>query len=124
MSTYTFNNLNQLVTGGWAGNLSVFGWTSTANLASLTVDTQAATLFQKGQWTAKGFALAAGNHTFDVVRTAQDQTTATAQTNVTRPSGNTTFSHGPLGSGLLFALSGAPHDRGERGQWGYRVRVP
>ena len=93
VSTYTFNNLNQLVTGGWAGNLSVFGWTSTANLSSLTVDNQAATVFQKGEWTAKGFALAAGNHTFDIVRTATDQTAATAQTSVTRPADGITFSH-------------------------------
>jgi len=39
VSTYTYNNLNQLVTGSWSGTLSVFGWTQTENLDHVQVAT-------------------------------------------------------------------------------------
>jgi hypothetical protein len=65
--------------------VDAFGWTSTAGLAGVSVDAQPATVFQQGEWTAKGFSVPAGQHTFQVVRTAQNQTQATAQATVTRP---------------------------------------
>jgi RHS repeat-associated protein len=100
VSAYTYNNLNQLVTGNWSGTLSAFGWTSTAGLAGVSVDTQPAMVFQKGEWTAKGFSVPAGQHTFQVVRTAQNQTQATAQATVTRPAAATQFTHDANGNML------------------------
>jgi RHS repeat-associated protein len=104
VSAYTYNNLNQLVTGSWSGSLSAFGWAQTEGLASLTVDAQPATVFQQGQWTAKGLTVPAGDTTLSVVRTAQDQTQATAEATVTRPADATQFSHDLNGN--MLALDG------------------
>ena len=104
VSTYAFNSLTQLVTGDWSGQLSAFGpplsehsgggaWTQTAGLASLSVNAESATVFQRGDWTAKGLTVPAGDTTLTVVRTAQDQTQTTAETTVTRPADGLTYAH-------------------------------
>jgi RHS repeat-associated protein len=111
VSAYTYNNLNQLVTGNWSGTLSAFGWTGTSGLSGVSVaagqQQQAATVFQNGDWTAKGLAVPAGDTTLTVTRTAADQTTAQAQSTVTRPAAATQFTHDLNGNML-----------GE-GQWQY-----
>jgi RHS repeat-associated protein len=108
VSTYTFNNLNQLVTGNWSGTLSAFGWTRAAGLSGVSVtagqQTETATVFQNGDWTAKGLTVPAGDTTLSVVRTAQDQTTATAEATVTRPADATQFTHDLNGN--MLALDG------------------
>ena len=93
VSAYTYNNLNQLVTGDWSGTLSAFGSTQTTNLDSVTVDAQTATVFDQGAWTAKGLTVPEGDTTLTVTRTATDQTTTQAQTTVTRPADATAYTH-------------------------------
>ena len=93
VSAYTYNNLNQLVTGDWSGTLSAFGSTQTTNLDAVTVDAQTATVFDQGGWTAKGLTVPEGDTTLTVTRTATDQTTTQAQTTVTRPADATTYTH-------------------------------
>ena len=93
VSAYTYNNLNQLVTGDWSGALSAFGWTQTADLDNVSVDGQSATTFEEGQWTAKGLTVPDGDTTLTVTRTATDQTTTRAQTTVTRPADATAYTY-------------------------------
>jgi RHS repeat-associated protein len=106
---------------GWDGTLSAFGWTRTAGLDALTVDGQNATVFEQADpptpfrssdfrteaplvrrgrvgygaagWTAKGLAVPAGESTLTVTRTDVDQTVQQAQTTVSRPAGQTAYSH-------------------------------
>ena len=74
VSAYTYNNLNQLVTGDWSGPLSAFGWAETADLGSVSVDGQAATVLEQGgpappagfavgSWTAKELTVPQGDTT-------------------------------------------------------------
>ena len=104
VSSYTYNNLNQLATGDWAGTLSAFGWTRTEGLASLTVadgaQTVPATVLEPGEWTAKTLAANAGTNTYTVTRTATDATTATAATSVVRPADQTAYTHDANGNML------------------------
>jgi len=102
VSTYTYNNLNQLVTGSWSGTLSVFGWTQTENLDHVQVETgtqsKTADVFQQGEWTAKQFDVPAGDNVFTVTRVATDQTTTQRQTTVTRPADQTQYEHDANGN--------------------------
>ena len=97
VSSYTYNNLNQFATGDWTGTISAFGWTRTEGLASLAVadgaQTVPATVLEPGEWTAKTLAANAGTNTYTVTCTANDTTTAAAQTTVTRPANQTSYTH-------------------------------
>jgi len=97
VSAYTYNNLNELLTGSWSGTLSTFGWTQTADLDHVQVETgqqsKPADVFQQGEFTAKGFDAPAGDNTFTVTRVATDQTTTQQQTTVTRPADQTQYQH-------------------------------
>ena len=89
-AAYTYNELNQLVTGDWSGTLSAFGSVETGTLDTLTVQdgqqTVTADVFQNEFWTAKGLNPAAGLTTpITVTRTDIDQTTQVATGSVNRP---------------------------------------